>query len=231
MGQTGNEAGDGHAAPGTAWDREISLFDMARWAARWWWLLLGGGLVGVLCGLIVHLEADERFTVRLDMTIAESPLGSEVFVRDISAGFLRRQAGTAVAIEFDPKKQRLSLVERGVARDAVAVRQAAMQSAAKALSDFLEDRVAEEYAQMQESYAAMEPSPEAYAGLVAFRRHLSAMEDGLIEPATVIAESVRAQSLPLGMLSALGALAGIGLAAAVGLAAGAWRRISAPSAG
>lgn len=221
------EMGEVRAASG----EEISLVDMLRWLGRWWWLLLGGGLVGVLCGVIVHLASEERFLVRLDVTVAESPLGSAAFVRDISTGFLRRQAGTAVTVEFDARRQRLSLVERGVPRDAVAMRRAAMQGAVAALRDFLRDRASREYARMQESYAAMEPSPEAYAGLMAFRRHLSALEDGLIEAAAVASESVRPESPSLASLAWLGALAGAGLGAAAGLAAEAWRRRGGPAAG
>lgn len=231
MGQIGGQVDDARAASGTVSQEDISLLDVLRWVGRWWWLLLGGGLVGVLCGLIVHLASEERFVVRLDLTIAESPLGSAAFVRDVSTGFLRRQVGTAVAVEFDARRQRLSLVERGVPEGAVAVRRAAMHNAAAALRDFLRDRTVREYSRMQESYAAMEPSPEAYADLRAFSRYLSALDEGLIEAAAFVSESARLQGPSLAALAGLGALAGAGLGAATGLAAEAWRRRRRPAAG
>lgn len=227
MGQIGGQVGDGRAAS----DEDVSFVDLLRWVVRWWWLLMGGAFVGVLCGMIVHLSSDARFVVGLDLTIAESPLGTTSFVRDISTGFLRRQVGTAVVVEFDERGQRLSLVERRVPENAVAVRLAAMQNAAAALHDFLRDMAEKEYARMEESFAAMEPSPEAYANLAAFRRYLSALEGGLIGPAATGSESVRLQGLSLAAFVGLGALAGTGLGAASGLVAGAWRRRRASATG
>ena len=140
-------------------DGEISLIDLLRWAWRRRWIVLSGALAGLLAGLIVHLAFDERFVVRLDMTITDTPLGTQSFVRDISASVLRKHTGTAVAILSDSRKGTVSLVERDVAKDAVAVRQAAMRNAAAALGDFLETLVSREYAEMQANFMVMPPSP------------------------------------------------------------------------
>lgn len=200
-------------------ERELSLLDLLQWMARQWWLILCGGLVGLLLGLIYHLASEERYVVRLEMAITDSPLGAASFVRDISTNFLRRQAGTAVAVEFNQRTSRLSLIERGVPRNAIAVRRAAMQNAVMALRTFLDDLVAKEYARMQERFMAMEPSPEAYAELARFRLYLSALEDGLLESVVVVSESVRLRGPALGVLLSLGVVAGMGLGTAVAFAA------------
>lgn len=199
-------------------DGEVSVRDIARWAARWWWLVLCGCAAGSLLGLIWHLASDERFTVRLDMTITESPVGSASFVREVSTNLLRRHVGTSVSVEFDQRRNRLSLVERGVPAEAVAARKASMHGAAAALDDFLDGMVSREYARMQDRLVTTESSADAYASLSRFRLHVSALQDGLLESVVVVSESVERRGPALAALLGLGALAGAGLAAAAAFA-------------
>lgn len=199
-------------------DGEVSVRDIARWAARWWWLVLCGCVAGGLLGLIWHLASDERFTVRLDMTITESPVGPASFVTEVSTNLLRRHVGTSVSVEFDQRRNRLSLVERGVPAEAVAARKASMHGAAAALDDFLDGMASREYARMQDRLLTTESSADAYASLSRFRLHVSALQDGLLESVVVVSESVRRHGPALAALLGLGALAGAGLAAAAALA-------------
>ena len=204
-------------------DEDISLADLVRWTWRWRWLVVSGALAGLLLGLVGHLASGERFVVRLDIAVTDTPLGAAAFVRDISASVLRKHAGTAVSVRPDSRRGTLALVEHDVPADAIAVRQAAMREAAAALGDFLESLLSQEYAGMQASYSAMPPSPEAYAALTRFRLHLSALEEGLIQSVVVVSESVRRRGPGLGVLAGLGALAGAGVAAAAAFAADALR--------
>lgn len=193
-----------------ATDDEISLLDILRWAARWWWLVLGGCVVGCILGLIWHLASDERFTVRLDMTVAETPLGTASFVREVSTNFLSRHVGTAVAVEFDQRRNRLSLVEREVRAEEVALRTASMHGAAAALGDFLDGMVSREYARMQDRLATMESSADAYTILSRFRIHVSALQEGLLK-SVAVSESVERHGFGLAALLGLGVLFGAGL--------------------
>lgn len=215
--------GQGTVEPHAPSDNEVSLSDILRWAARWWWLILGSGLAGALLGLILHLGSQERHTVRLDMAVAESPLGSPAFVRDISISFLRRQVGTAVAIEPNQRTHAISLIEHGVPPDGIAMAQASMRGAAAALGGFLDAMVSNEYARMEARFAKMDPSPEAYASLSRFRMHVEAVREGLLASVTVTSERVRRQGLSLPALLAIGMLAGAGLCMGMAFAAGALR--------
>ena len=220
MRQTGQGTGEAHASFSRD---EISAADILRWVARWWWVVLCGGLLGALCGLILHLASDERFTVRLDMAVAESPLGSSAFVRDISINFLRRQVGSAVAIEPNQRTQAISLVERGVPPEGIAMTQASMRNAAAALRGFLDAMVSREYARMEERFAKMGPNPDAYASLSRFRMHVEAVREGLLASAAVTAQGARRQGLSLAALLAIGMLAGADLCVGAALAADALR--------
>lgn len=203
-----------HADAPVAWLDEISLADIFRWGARWWWLVVGGAFVGLLGGLICHLAIDQRFAVRIDMSIGETPLGTATFVRDVSSGVLRQQLDAATAIQWDSKKGALSLIERDVPEDEILARQLMMRDAVATLGDFLEKRLSRQYSEMQADFAAMPPSPEGYAALTRFRQYLTALEEGLLQSVTIVSESTRPQNLSFAILLVLGALAGAAVAGA-----------------
>jgi len=206
-------------------DEELSLLDLLRWISRWWWLVLCGALAGIALGLFYHLAVQERFTVRLDLTVTETPVGAGPIVQEIATNFLRKQAGASVAVDVNARTQIVSLIERDIPPDAVAARQAAIHSAVAALAAFLKDMAVREYALMQEHFAPMEQTPEVYAALSRYRFYLAAVEDGLIEPAAVVSESAQARGPSLVALLLMGAFAGSICAAAAALATDALRRM------
>lgn len=206
--------GQGTGEAYTSLGDEISLSDILRWAARWWWLVLCGGLLGALCGLILHLASDEQFTVRLDIRIVESPLGSPSLIAEISTNFLRSSLGAAVTIEANQRTGTISLTERKVPPERVEMAQALMRSASIALGGFLDGMVVNEHARMEELFAGQEASPDAYASLRHLRLHRDALRDGLLESAVIRSQSVRPRGFSLVHLLLLGILAGLGVAAA-----------------
>lgn len=198
---------------------EISLIDIFLWVARWWWVILIGGAIGLLAGFAVHLVSQERSVVSLDIAITEMPLGERGFIQDVSIGILRNHMGTKTVIQPDSRKGTLSLIERDVPDDAIAARKAAMLDAAKALSDTLQVMVTEEYGKAQASFSATPPSPETYTALKPLRLYLAALDEGLIEPITVVSQGVRGQVLGLMALLVIGTLGGAGIGVAGALVA------------
>lgn len=208
-------------------DDEISLAEILGWLVEWGWLILSCAAAGLLLGLVHHLSSEDRFTVGLEVRISDSPLGTQAFLNDVSASFLRRQLATAVTVEFNQRTGLMSLVDASARPDEVEVRLAFMRDAVSSLRDFLDAQLAAEHGQMEESFSQMEATPQGYASLRSFRLHLSALEDGLLESATVVSERVRLRGLPLDRLLLAGALAGTGLGLVSALAAGAWRDLRA----
>ena len=158
----------------------ISLRDILRWIARWWWLILLSGVTGALFGLISHLTFEERFTVRLDMTVLDSPLGTPALIRNISTNVLRGHVGPTVAVGLDRRTGALSLTEKGVPKDGIAVRQASMRNTAAALRSFLDGAVTGEYALLQKRSRTVLPDAGTYAWIDRLRFYADARNDGLI---------------------------------------------------
>ena len=205
-------------------DDEITLSDIILWITHWWWIVLCGALAGLLLGLICHLAVEPNFTVRTATRITETPVNTPDLIRDMSANFLRKQAGTNVAVEVNTRTQVVSLIEQNVPAESVAVRQAAMQNAVAALNRFLEDTVSYEFALMQERYAGAELPAEAYASLANFRLYLAAVKDGLLEPVVIVSESAKTFLPSLLVLLLIGALFGAVCGVLTALAVDALRR-------
>ena len=190
---------------------EISLADIFNWLVKWWWAILVGALIGIFAGTVFYLATEEKYTVRVDFSIAQTPLGSDLFIKDISAGFLRKNVDGNVTIQMNNPRGALSLIENGVEPEMRAARQKELQDAAEKLASFLETRLSQEFAGMQASFETMPPSPEAYSELMRYRLYLSALEENLLEPVTISSQKVRLQGFPLAILLLLGAALGAGI--------------------
>lgn len=203
-------------------DYEISPLDILKRLLEWWWVVVVCAAAGVLIGLAVHLSTEERFTVSLEMRIAESPLGGPGFLADIWTNFLRRQVAPPIAVQPNPRTGTISLVDAGASAGQIAARLASMQEAVSELRTFLEGQVLAEYEEMQRAFAD-EATPHTYASFRPFRVYLSAVEDGLLEPVSVVSQHASRNGLPLSRLLLAGAILGTGLGVVLALAAGAWR--------
>lgn len=212
-----------HAEMSAVPEEEISLVDVFRWIGSWWWLAVGGGLAGLLIGLGWHLATDPRFVVRLDMSITDTPLGPAPLVRNIATGVLEEEIGATIAVAWDDKRGTLGLIKKDAPQDQVVAQQIAMRDAAAALEIFLDRHLAREYSEMQVSFAAMPPSPEAYAALARFRLHLTALEEGWLQSVVVVSQSTTQQSLSLTVLLAAGGLIGLMAAGLIALIVDLWR--------
>lgn len=204
-------------------DQEISLWELVERLLEWWWLILSCAVLAVLLGLIHYLSSEERFIVRMDVTIPESPLGSAAFMRDVSANFLRRRVGTTVVVEIDPRTGAISLEDRQVAAEDVPLRRAAMRNAVSFLRDFFDGAISAEYEKIRTEFVALPDNPEAYASLRRYRLHVLARESGGLESVAIAYEDTRRRGLPVLQLLPLAALAGGFAGTLAGLTAGAWR--------
>lgn len=205
---------------------DIPLVEVLQWLARWWGLILACAFLGLLLGLAYHLSDEERFVVRIDMSIVETPLGSQSFVNEISGNFLRRQIGTRAIVEIASRTGRLSVMERDVPAGEAFRKLSLMQAAVSSLRDFLKEMVAAEYARMKERFEGSDIEADMYANLTTYRLHLQALDSGLLDPVVVTSETSRPQHLPLALLLFAGAIAGAALGAFCALAVTVWRRRS-----
>ena len=210
---------------------EISLIDVLLWVGRWWWLILIGALVGFMAGCALYLTSEERFSLSLEVAVADTPLGTAACVQDLSAGVLRQEIGSSDAIRLDSRKGMLLLTGREVTADAISGQEATMREAVSVLSNHLQVMAAAEYANMQQDFVQMPPSPEAYAAMKPLRLYLDALDEKTIEPVTVVARTVRRQGIRPDLLLVAGILVGAGLAAAWGHVADLLRRHKAMVAG
>ena len=206
-------------APDVESSDEISLVDLLLWFGRWWRLILIGALAGFMAGFALYLTTEERFSISLEVAVADTPLGTPAFIQNLSAGVLRQEIGTSDAIRLDTRKGVLSLTEGGITADAIAGQEATMREAVNVLSNHLQTMAAAEYTNMQANFTQMPPSAETYAALKPLRFYLEAVDKKILEPATVVTQTVRRQGIRPDLLLVIGILGGAGLAATWGLVA------------
>ena len=211
-------------APDVESSVEISLIDLLLWVGRWWWLILIGTLVGFMAGFALYLTTEERFSISLEVAIADMPLGTSAFIQDLSVGVLRQEIGRPDAVGVNSRKGVLLLTEEGITTDALVGQEATMRDVVNVLSNHLQAMAAAEYANMQADFEQMPPSPEAYAALKPLRFYLEAVDEKILEPATVVTRTVRRQGIRPDLLLVIGMLGGAGLAVAWGLVVDLLRR-------
>jgi hypothetical protein len=186
----------------------IPLSTIVNWLLKWWAVIVLCAALGLGLGVAYHTFSVSKYTARIDFSIPESPLGSPVFVQEISTAFLNRQVGADAGVSANPSTGIISLVSPDLSASAAPARLDLMKDSVSSLRKFLEDRTASQYQLVQQDMLKMPDNPTTYSLLNQFRTYVAAQEEKLFDQINIKSETYSRQGLPLFNAAALGFIAG-----------------------
>lgn len=198
-----------------------------NWLAEHWKLVAIGTTLGLLAALAAHtLILKPTYSIRVDLVITDSPLGSPAFVRELSRQVIDSQLGARARVSVY-QNGTVSIARSGLTSDIAEERYSEVQNAVTTLQATLDEKLAELYGIVQQDLNALPNNTAAYEAVTKLRPFVTAQEAGLYEQVRVQNSSVARASPSLPYVLGLGLISGLAfgvVAAAAASAVSKWSR-------